>query len=287
VIRLKKQRSNTLRCFFFGEDMSHWYCFTGLVILGIVRDKVLRVVFLSGLLLLLLAPFFSMFSMRQIQELLVTVSLSWVSLTLLLVALILGSSSVWRDIERRWLFSTFGLPIERSTYLFSKITAIFISLAIAGLFLGVIGAGLITIVGSQYSTALDFSWFKYSYAVIFITLKYMLLAAISVFFSSVSTSFFLPIFGSLGVFLAGSASQGVLDYLTSPTSEPLAASTLIFAKFLYYLLPNFSIFDFTTQAVYGLQITSSQLSLGVVYFLIYTAIIICVSVMTLTHRELK
>jgi ABC-type transport system involved in multi-copper enzyme maturation permease subunit len=77
-----------------------------------------------------------MFSMRQIQELLVTVSLSWMSLTLLLVALILGSSSIWRDIERRWLFSTFGLPIERSTYLFSKVTTIFISLLVAGLFFG-------------------------------------------------------------------------------------------------------------------------------------------------------
>jgi len=256
-------------------------------VFSIIRDKVLRVVFLSGLLFLLLAPFFGMFSMRQVQQLLVTVSLSWISLTLLLVALILGSSSIWRDIERRWLFSVFGLPIERLTYLFAKITAIFSCLAIAGLFLGGIGSCLIAIVDSQYSTALDFSWLNYGYAVIFITLKYMLLTVIAVLFSSVSTSFFLPIFGSLGVFWAGSASQGVLDYLTSQTSEPVAASTLLLAKFLYYLLPNFSVFDFSTQAVYGLPIAASQLSLGVVYFLIYTAIIICVSVMTLSRRELK
>jgi len=265
-----------------------FYCnLTKTILAGIVRDRVLRVVFLSGLLFLLLVPFFCIFSMRQVQQLLVTVSLSWMSLTLLLVALILGSSSIWRDIERRWLFSVFGLPIERSTYLLAKISAVFISLAIVGLFLGGIGAGLIALVGSEYSTALNFSWFNYGYAVVFVTFKYMLLATIAVFFSSVSTSFFLPIFGSLGVFLAGSASQGVLDYLTSQTSEPVAAATLFFAKILYYLLPNFSVFDFTTQAVYGLYIAPSQLSLGVAYFLIYMAIIICISVMTLSRRELK
>jgi len=267
--------------------MSDWIVLTKIIILGINRDKVLRIIILSGLLFLLLAPFIGVFSMRQVQQLLVTVSLSWMSLMLLLVALILGSSSIWRDIERRWLFSVFGLPLERSTYLFAKITAIFVSLAIAGLFLGGIGAGLIAIVGSKYSTALDFSWLNYGYAVTFTILKYMLLAAIAVFFSSVSTSFFLPIFGSLGVFFAGSASQAVLDYLTSQTSEPVAASTLFFAKSLYYLLPNFSIFDYTTQTVYGLPIASSQLLLGAIYFLIYTAIIICISVMTLSRRELK
>jgi hypothetical protein len=153
--------------------------------------------------------------------------------------------------------------------------------------LGGIGAGLVAIVGSRYSTALDFSWLNYGYAVIFITFKYMLLAAIAVFFSSISTSFFLPVFGSLGVFLAGSASQGVLDYLTAQTSEPVAESTLLFAKFLYYLLPNFSVFDFTTQAVYGLHIVPSQLSLGLGYFFIYTAIVVCISVITLSRRELK
>lgn len=267
--------------------MNHWLTLAKVMALGITRDKVLRVIFLSGLLFLLLAPFFSMFSMRQVQQLLVTVSLSWISLTLLVLALILGSSSIWRDIERRWLFAVFGLPVERASYVLARITAIFSCLLVAGCFLGAIGAVLINIAGSEYSTALHFSWVNYSFAVLFAIAKYMLLAAIATFFSTVGTSFFLPIFGTFSVFLAGSASQGVIDYLSIAGPDRVAASTLFFAKLLYWLLPNFAVFDLTTQAVYGLNIDSVQLFFGGGYFLVYTSIIICCAIFSMNRRELK
>lgn len=254
--------------------------------LGIVRDKVLRVVFLSGLFFLLLAPFFSMLSMRQVQQLMVTVSLSWISLTLLILALMLGGSSIWRDIERRWLFALFGMPVARGSYVLARLSAIFVSLFIAGMFLGTIGGILIALTGSKFSTAFHFTWSGYWYAVLFDIAKYMLLAAIATFFSTVSTSLFLPLFGSFSVFLAGSASQGVIDYLKA-TTQSVTATTLLLAKLLYYLLPNFSVFDLSTQAVYGLAPSPLQLFYGVAYFLVYTGIVICCSVYSLNRRELK
>jgi len=257
------------------------------MLIGTIRDKVLRVIFLSGFLFLLLAPFFSMFSMRQVQQLLVTVSLSWISLTLLVLALILGSSSIWRDIERRWLFTVFGMPVERATYVLARIASIFSCLLSAGFFLGVIGAVLIIVVGSEYSTAQNFSWANYSFAILFAVAKYMLLAVIATFFSTVGTSFFLPIFGTFSVFLAGSASQGVIDYLSASGPDRIAVSTLFFAKLLYWFLPNFAVFDLTTQAVYGLDIEPFQLFFGGGYFLVYTAIIICCAIFSMNRRELK
>lgn len=266
--------------------MSSFFCLFKVCFLSIVRDKVLRVVFLSGLFFTLLAPFLSMLSMRQMQQLMITVSLSWISLTLLVLALILGSSSIWRDIERRWLFAVFGMPVSRGTYVQARISAIFISLFAAGLFLGIIGGVLISLAGSKFSTAFDFTWANYFYAVLFDIAKYMLLAAIATCFSTVSTSLFLPLFAGISVFVAGSASQGVIDYLTS-TTQPISVTTLFIAKSIYYLLPNFSLFDLSTQAVYGLAVTPSQLIWGGAYFLVYTGIVICFAVLSLNRRELN
>ena len=72
-----------------------------LTILWAVRDRVLHAVFGVGLLLLLLVPVFSDFSMRQVQEAAISLTLSASSLTLLVVAALLGSAAIFRDVDRR------------------------------------------------------------------------------------------------------------------------------------------------------------------------------------------
>ncbi|SDE66649.1 hypothetical protein SAMN05661003_12310 [Desulfuromonas thiophila] len=254
---------------------------------GLIRDKVLRVIFLAGLFFLLLAPFISVFSLRQVQQLLVTTTLGWLSLTLLLLALILGGGGVWRDIERRWLFALLGLPLRRSTYLLARALSLVLCLSLTALFLGAVGAALIAVMGDQYSTAHVFSWAAYWCAVFFALLRYVLLALMALMLSCVSTSFFLPLFGSLAVFLAGSASQNVMDYLAGLPAENVSPLAKLLVQTLYVLLPNFSALDFTTQAVYGLEIKAVDMAWGLGYFTLYTAVVLALAVWCLERRELK
>ena len=253
---------------------------------GIVRDNILRVVAFSGLLFLFLAPFLSMFSMRQVQQLMVTLSLSWISLTLLLIALIIGTTGVWRDIERRWLAGLLGLPISRRSYLLARLCTVTLCIVFCGVFLGFAGFGLTAVVGSGYSTAENFSYLAFALAIGFSILKYLLVAVISTFFSTVATSLFLPLFSTIAILFAGTASQGVVDYLASADAQQVAPVTKIVAKALYTVLPNFSLFDFTTQAVYGLSVDSRQVFLGGIYFILYFSLVAILSVAALNRREL-
>ena len=68
----------------------------------IIRDHVLHA--LLGTAMLLLVPAFSLFSMRQKQELAMTLCLSATSLLLLVFTVLLVASSIWRDIEKIHLF---------------------------------------------------------------------------------------------------------------------------------------------------------------------------------------
>ena len=77
---------------------------------GILRDRILYGVFGIAVVMILLIPALSSFSMRQVQELSITLSLSVVSVVLLVVTLLLGASSIWRDIERRYTSAILSSP---------------------------------------------------------------------------------------------------------------------------------------------------------------------------------
>jgi len=73
---------------------------------------------------MLFIPSIAELSMRQSTELAITLSLSLISLIQLLLAIFLGATSIWKDIERRYTFSVLSLPISRSAFLAGRFFAI-------------------------------------------------------------------------------------------------------------------------------------------------------------------
>jgi ABC-type transport system involved in multi-copper enzyme maturation permease subunit len=115
----------------------------------------------------------------------------------------------------------------------------------------------------------------------------MLLVAIAFLFSTVSTSFFLPVFGTVAIFLVGSASQEAYDFVTTESGQKLPQLVKVAAKLFYYLLPNFSAFDLKLNAIYGLPVSFYGLILTLIYFLVYTAIVLFIATLLFAQRELK
>jgi ABC-type transport system involved in multi-copper enzyme maturation permease subunit len=254
---------------------------------AILRDRVLHMLFGASLLLLLLVPAFSLFSMRQVQELSITLSLSTLSFILLVSAILLGASSIWRDIEGRYTAAVLGLPISRSSYVLGKFLGIAAFLSLCSLFLGIISGVVIFFSASQYPAQQPIIWENLASAVFFNGCKYILLSAIALLLSAVSTSFFLPIFGSIAIFLAGSASQEVMEYLGGDTPLQVSAISKAVIKTLYYLIPNFTVFDLNVYAIYSLPLPLSGLASTFLYFLTYTIIILCLTAWSFARRELS
>lgn len=253
---------------------------------GIFRDRVFQGIMMSAIFFMLI-PSVSSLSMRQVAELSITLSLSLLSAIVLLLSVFLGGGSLWKDMERRYTFSVLGLPIKRTSYLLGKFFGIALFLLLTTFVLGVIGCVVVGYTSGLYPPARPVSWMNISLALIFISLKYILLVAFAFLFSTVSTSFFLPIFGSLAVFFVGNATQQVYDFLQSnsgQTYQPFIKKT---ATLLYYLLPNFSAFDLTANAVYGLDLSLSGLILTAGYFIMYTAIVLTICTVVFSRREMQ
>lgn len=253
---------------------------------GFIRDRLVQILLAFALLIFLVVPALSLFSMRQVQELSVTLSLSAISAILLLLTVILGSSSVWRDLDRRYLASILGLPISRTSYILGKFGAIVVFILAGSVVLGLVASAGIALLSAQYPSETPVRWVQIWVAVLSDGVKCVLVAAVAILFSSLSTSFYLPFVATLAIYFCGSASQTVFEYVTGAYGKNLSALSRSIVTSVYYLLPNFSAFDFKIQAVYAVPIGIRDIGYTVGYFFIYTAIILMLAVWAFNRREL-
>lgn len=253
---------------------------------GYVRDRLLQVLLVCALFIFLVVPALSLFSMRQVQELSVTLSLSAISFILLILTVILGSSSVWRDLDRRYLASILGLPVSRTSYVIGKFAGMVAFIVIGCIVLGLVATAVISLVSTQYPSDIPVKWFQIWIAILSDGVKYVLVAAVALLFSSLSTSFYLPFIATLVIYFCGSASQGVYEYITSDYGKTLSTLTRTVINTIYYCIPNFSAFDFKVQAVYALPVSFQGLLFTGIYFLIYTGIILLIAVWAFNRKEL-
>ena len=253
---------------------------------GFIRDRLLQLLLVCALFIFLVVPALSLFSMRQVQELSVTLSLSAISAILLIVTVILGSSSVWRDLDRRYLASILGLPVSRTSYILGKFTGIVLFIMIGCIILGLVATVAIAFVSAQYPSDIPVRWLQIWVAILMDGLKYILVAAVAMLFSSLSTSFYFPFLATLVIYFCGSASQQVYEYIVSDYGKSLSGIAKIGICVIYYCIPNFAAFDFKVQAVYPLAVSVQSLLFTGGYFLVYACIILMIAVWAFNRREL-
>lgn len=253
---------------------------------GIFRDRVFQGILVVALIFLLI-PSMASLSMRQVTELSLTLSLSLISFILLLLSVFLGGTSLWRDIERRYTYSVLGLPISRGGYLLGRFCGIALFIMFAAAVLGLLAYLVVFYTNSVYPADKAISWGNLALCIIFDSMKYVFLVGFAFLFSTVSTSFFLPIFGTISVFLVGGVTQQVYDYIHSGAGKNLAPAVKQAASWLYYVLPNFSAFNLKVNAIYGIPIPVSGLLVTTAYFIVYMMILLALSVMVFSRREMR
>ncbi len=259
-----------------------------ITIKGIFRDRIFQGIICVAALFFLI-PNVSSLSMRQGTELSITLSLSLLSFILLLLAVFLGGTTIWKDVERRYTFGVLGLPLSRRSYLLGRFAGNALFLCLTALLLGLLSVVVVKMAMLAYPPFRPVRWDSVLIAIVFDTLKSVLIVAIAFMFSSLSTSFFLPVFGTISMYLVGSATQEVYDYLHSSSESIKGLSPVVvnFANALYYILPNLSAFDYKLHAVYGLDIPFRGLALTFLYFFVYTGIVLTLASFIFGRREMK
>lgn len=240
-----------------------------------IRDRVLAGVVVAGITLLLVTLVARPLAMGEGTRLTVDLGLSSITFLGMLVVLMVGTSLVAKEIERRTIFNLLSRPIARPVYLVGKwagLSGALWSVAIAlGLALWIVLAAL-----GHGKHALPIAE-----AVYLAGLELTIVTAIAVMFSALSTPVLSSLY-TLGMFLAG---QWTDDLRTFAGSAPPAMRTLleVFAN----LLPNLTLFNMRSLAASGEAASMLQLGAATAYAALYCACVLAIGAAAFESRDFK
>jgi Cu-processing system permease protein len=268
-----------------GRTVAH---VAGAVFRESVRDRVLyNLVAFAGLLIgasVLLAQLTAGQDLKIVMDL----GLAAMSLFGLFIAVFIGIGLVSKEVERRTIYSLLSKPIRRSELVAGKY---------AGLVLTVL-VNLIVMAAMIYVVLAFVSWGQPAearraweaspadprllVAMFLIFLELTLVIAIAVFFSTFTSPLLAAAF-TVALFVAGQFSADLNRLDTAVNSRAVAAV----GRGLYYVLPDFSLFDVKAAVVHGQPIAAGHVALAIAYATLYGGGLLLFGVLIFSRRDFR
>src|SRR5256712_3377724 len=208
----------------------------------------------------------------------VSLGLSAVSLIGLLMAVFIGVGLVYKEMDKRTLYTLLAKPVRRWEFLLGKFAGLVLTLAVntAAMALGLL------LVMIYVKHTLERSDAVVLVAVYFILLKLALIVALALMFSCFTTPL-LAILFTVGLYIVGLYVQELRNVPVNVMSPAMAA----FTKWLSYLLPNFENFNVMAMAAHGKAVPGAFILQNTLYTVVYCTIVLTAAAAVFSRRNLK
>lgn len=243
-----------------------------------VRDRVLYNLVLFALLMIGAAVLVGQISIGIEQLVIVNLGLSAISLFGLVMAIFIGVGLVYKEIEKRTLYSLLAKPIRRWEFLVGKYAGLLLTLTVNTAFMTLGLAAAFLYVGGRPGRA-DVSILI---AIYFILLEFTLVTALALFFSCFSSPMLSTLF-TLGIYITGVFANDIRSVGDFTRNPALLAVT----RTLYFLVPNFHNFNVISAAAHGDAIPFSLVWQNTLYAALYVALVLIAAAAVFSRRNLK
>ena len=241
-----------------------------------VRDRVLYNLVVFVLLITGCAVFLGELTAGQEVRTIVNIGLSAMLLFGVFIAIFVGVSLVAKEIEKKTLYAVFSKPIGRGEFIVGKYAGLCLTLFVNVVFMGAgVSLALIYVGGG----AIAYSVWG---AITLIFFELMIVTAVAVMFSSFSSPALSSLLTFL-VFVIGHFSASLKDF-----AEGLGSTAAkYFFALVYYILPNLSFFGFVTPAARGETPEFTTLFLALIYAVVYSCVLLFITILIFRRRNLK
>jgi ABC-type transport system involved in multi-copper enzyme maturation permease subunit len=192
-----------------------------------------------------------------------------------IIAMFLGISLVWKEVERKTVYTILSKPISRWMFVLGKYLGMMMTLTVQVLVMFVVYTLLLTFQQSFPPTVVYVS-------ALLLIVELMLLTSWATLFSTYSAPTTAAGF-TLAIFVIGHLADDIWLY----GSKLDNASAQSVAKGLYWILPNFEIFNIRDHAVHELPIPWEQVAGAIGYGLTYTVAVLGLAMFVFERRDLK
>ena len=241
-----------------------------------VRDRVLYNLIVFVLLITISAVFLGELTAGQEARTIVNLGLSAMLLFGAFISIFVGVSLVSKEIEKRTVYSIFSKPIGRGEFIIGKYLGLCLTLLLNVLVMGAgVSCALLYVGGGKLA-------FSIWGAILLIFFELTILTAVAILFSSFSSPALSALLSFL-VFIIGHFSASLRDL-----SQTLGSSAAkLFFDILYYVLPNLSFFSFIINAAHGDVPPASLIGGAFFYTLVYTGILLTITILVFSRRNFK
>jgi len=243
-----------------------------------VRDRVLYNLIFFALLMMGAAILVGQISVGIERIVIVNLGLSSISIFGIIMAIFIGVGLVYKEIEKRTLYSLLAKPIKRWEFIVGKFGGLLLTLAVNTAFM-VLGLFAALLYVSKHLEQADWGIVEAAY---FILLQLALITALALFFSCFSSPMLSTLF-TLGIYVAGVFSKDIREIGTL-TKNPVLEWV---CKSIYYVLPNFHNFNVIALAGHGEPIPPSLLWQNTLYAALYVLVLLLASAAVFSGRNLK
>lgn len=243
-----------------------------------VRDKVLYNLLVFAVLMAAASLLIGGVSIGIEQIILVNLGLSAIAIFGLLIAIFIGISLISKEIERKTLYNVLSKPVGRWEFILGKYLGLLLTLAVNT---GIMAAGFYLTLFYQ-SPRLERVDLGSLEALYFILLELALVVGVALLFSCISSPVLAALF-TFCVFVIGNFLNDLRWYGHQSGSAAMKQLTAA----LYYLFPNFRDFNVIGTVAHGTLVPARLVVSNSLYALLYTVVLISVSVMIFEEREFQ
>ncbi len=253
-----------------------------------VRDKVLYNLVLFAVLLIGTSYLIGQLTAGQDIKIIKDLGLSATGIFGLFIAVFIGIGLVWKEVDRRSIYSLLSKPITRGSFILGKYAGLVLTLLVN---VAIMAAALFAVLAAMkllgppaLTAALDAPATdpRLLLAVGLIFVELALVTAVALFFSTFSSPMLSAAF-TFGLYIVGHFNAD-LKHFEQVVDSRVAAYA---ARALYYVLPNLAPFDIKAAIVHGQPVSAGYVLITVGYAVVYIAFVLAAAMLVFSRRDFR
>jgi ABC-type transport system involved in multi-copper enzyme maturation permease subunit len=237
-----------------------------------IRDRILYLLMIFAIVLIVAARLLSLLTVGSEAKIIKDLGLGAISIFGLLTAVFVGVSLVFKEIERRTIFTLLANPVRRWQFVTGKYLGLLMVLAMNVALMTVTLSGVLILRGESVLPLLPAIW------LIFVELA--LVTAFSILFSSF-TNPVLAAVGTATVYVVGHLAWSfelLKDRLDSGLGRTLC-------DIFYWVLPNLHLLNIKSEVVNGIAIPAERVVWATAYGLTYVLCVLILACVVFERRD--
>jgi ABC-type transport system involved in multi-copper enzyme maturation permease subunit len=266
----------------------------------IKNSKIFYSFLIFALILISGSYFVSQTSFIDQGRIMVDFSIFAISIFNIFIGIFIGSSIIYDDIEKKSIFLNLTKPIKRSYYLGGRILGLILAIVMSTVIMTIIFY-IVLLLMRKYVSPVYFgsisleimpqSIFVQSF---FIIIESSFIAIIAILFSLITSKALASVFTIIILFIGEVSSR--LNALVKPIKvivdgklkieHHASPITIFIVHLLYTVLPNFSIFNISTETSYKINIPAGIIFYRFIYGLSYSILLFIIALVIFNKKDI-